>query len=154
MLVVCQVVASIVSWRRPRWVKSLSTCGAWVVMFLSRKSCTLTISYNFCPSGKYSIQQLVLKARSQFDSQRAIAEGEIVCWVVASIVPWWRLRWIMSKSTCGAWAIVLLSIKSYALTISYSFWPNGKCSIQHSSPSRLITIENTRTRFKMTSFFD
>ena len=59
----------------------------------------------------------------------AIAEGEIVVGVT-SIVPWRRPRWAKSQSTRGAWAVTLLSIKSCALTNSYSFWPSGKRSIQ------------------------
>ena len=54
-----------------------------------------------------------------------------LCCGITSIVPWRRPRWAKSQSTRGAWAVTLLSRKSYALTNSYSFWPSGKCSIQH-----------------------
>lgn len=61
---------------------------------------------------------------------RAIAEGEIACRVVVSIVPWQRPRWVNSQLTRGAWVVTFLSRKSCVLTISYNFWPSSKCSIQ------------------------
>lgn len=61
----CRVMASIVLWWRPKWVKSQSTRGTWDVTLLSRNSCALTISYSFCPSGKGSIQQNNVRMRKE-----------------------------------------------------------------------------------------
>ena len=61
----CRVMASIVLWWRPKWVESQSTRGTWAVTLLSRKSCALTISYSFCPSGKGSIQQNNVRMRKE-----------------------------------------------------------------------------------------
>jgi hypothetical protein len=58
----------------------------------------------------------------------AIVEGEIVAGCINCPVA--EARWAKSLSNHGAWAATLLSRKSCALTISYSFWPSGKCSIQ------------------------
>nr|KYP63709.1 hypothetical protein KK1_018288 [Cajanus cajan] len=52
----------------------------------------------------------------------AIVEGEIVAGCINCLVA--EARWAKSLSNHGAWAAALLSKKSCALTISYSFWPS------------------------------
>ena len=47
------------------WAKSQSNHDILVATILRRKSCTLTINYNFWLNGKHSIHQLVSKARSR-----------------------------------------------------------------------------------------
>lgn len=110
---VCRVVASIVLWRRPRWVKSQTTCGALAVTLSSRKSCALIINYSFWPSGKRSIQQR--KARrnikpwcilGDFNSEEVRRckgkddleqVNEIVCALINLLRKWnWKmfLRWV------------------------------------------------------------
>jgi len=37
--------------------------GAWIVMLLSKKSCTLTNGYNFWPNGKCSILKIGMRAK-------------------------------------------------------------------------------------------
>jgi len=41
-----------------------------------------------------------------------------------------KVRWDESQSNHDACVVTLLSRKSWALTIVYSFCPNSKCSIQ------------------------
>ena len=55
-----EIVASDINYpvAAAKWVDSQSNRGAWVVTFLSRKSCALTNGYSFWPSGKRSIQQI------------------------------------------------------------------------------------------------
>lgn len=72
----------------------------------------------------------------------AIANGEILYWVVASIVLWHRPRWVKSQSTCGAWAVTFVSRKSYVLIVSYSFWPSGKRSMQQNQHASAYIIGN------------
>jgi len=66
--------------------KSQSNHGAWVSMLLSRKSYTLTIGYNFWPSGKRLIQQFVSKSMSRvLFSTGQLLRGRLL--QVTSIVP-------------------------------------------------------------------
>jgi len=52
-----QVASTVLLWRPSR--SSQLNCGTWVVMLLSGKSCALTVGYNFWPSDKHLIQQLI-----------------------------------------------------------------------------------------------
>jgi len=58
-----------------------------VAIFLSRKIFSLTISYNFLPSSKYLIQQLMLepKSRFQFSIRQLLIDKFLQ---VTSIVLW------------------------------------------------------------------
>jgi len=61
-------------------------------------------------------------------SSRTIAEGEIVACGINC--PMAETKWARSQLNRGAWTVILLSKKSCALTIGYSFWSSGTHSIQ------------------------